>query len=782
MTQPRHFRIFISSPGDVADERALALKVITDLQYDPALRGRLTLEPVAWDQKGAPPMEANLPPQTAIDEGLPKPSECDIVVVIFWSRMGTPLAFEGVSYESGTHYEYEQAMNANRATGSPRVLLYWRDEKIKTDIDDPQFDEKRDQFQRVKKFFAQFKDEETGALRGGYNRYVTPDAFRELLEDHLKIKLKQLLDEDLPAGGAPVIIPALSTEPPALWEGSPFPGLRAFKPADEPIFFGRGRETDALARHIAEGSRFLAVVGASGSGKSSLVGAGLIPRLHKTSGHGWRVVTLTPDELGIRNPFAALAAALMRDLSEINESKLADKLAKNPQLLIELFNRAFPTPETHILLFIDQFEEVFTTVEQQYRLPFVKMIAALTTLASTELQAEIPSTPQPLAHIVTVLTLRGDFYGACVEVPELAALLNVGSYNLPAPSLTALYEMIDRPAARAGLEFEPGLVQRILDDTGEEPGALALMAYTLDELYHGCKAGGILTTVAYDELGGVQGAIGKRSEATYAELDAKAQDALPRIFRELVEVDERGTATRQRAALSKAAPNEADLRLVNAFTEARLLVQSQGEGNKPYLEVAHEALLRSWERLAKWINDTQDDLRLLRVVRQAAQEWERTGHRDDYLWSHERLLPVYAMRERLGVEFTPLEQDFTRPEAERLVEEFKHSNVKEYRQKVIIDRLTEIGEEAIEGLIDCLAFSIRPTGSLLRRVRTSMKQPLIEALKMLDEPAILQLIATVNHTDSAMRQAAVEALGTIGRRTQPKARKNPFSSSSGTIT
>lgn len=158
MTTLRHFRIFLSSPGDVTDERALAIKVIDDLPYDPALRNRVTLEVVAWDQKGAPPMEADQTPQSVIDEGMPKTSECDVVVVIFWSRMGTPMVAEGVHYESGTHYEYEQAIVAKRETGRPRVLLYWRDERIQTDLDDPNFDEKREQLQRVKAFFAHFKD------------------------------------------------------------------------------------------------------------------------------------------------------------------------------------------------------------------------------------------------------------------------------------------------------------------------------------------------------------------------------------------------------------------------------------------------------------------------------------------------------------------------------------------------------------------------------------------------------------------------------------------------
>ena len=133
-TKPTHFRVFLASPGDVADERAIALKVLSDLPYDPLLRGQVTLEAVAWDTIGGPPMEANLTPHEAIRKGLPLPSQCDIFIAVFWARMGTPVEIDGVEYLSGTHYEYEDALSGNRSTGTPRILLYRRESGSALDI------------------------------------------------------------------------------------------------------------------------------------------------------------------------------------------------------------------------------------------------------------------------------------------------------------------------------------------------------------------------------------------------------------------------------------------------------------------------------------------------------------------------------------------------------------------------------------------------------------------------------------------------------------------------
>ncbi len=725
---PRHLRIFLASPGDVVDEREIALAVLDDLPYDPLLRGKITIEDVAWDKRGAgAPILAGMTPQDSIAAGLPRPSECDIVVVIFWSRMGTPLPASyrkagGSRYESGTEWEYEDAVNASRTHGAPYVLLYRRKQPVTVDLDHPDLEEWRAQREKVKRFFDAFRDAD-GSSTSGYAEYEVPGDFRALLEHDLKSLIARILEKPYTGSATSATLP----EP---WKGSPFPGLRAFTADDAPIFFGREREIDALLARIHDHS-FVAVVGASGSGKSSLIAAGVIPRLRLTVGGAgaeeWVVLQLTPDRLGSGDPFASLAAAILHALPRTQQKGLAAKLREDPDLLAALLPR-------WTLVFVDQFEELFTTIQPSLRVPFI----------------------ETLQRVWTIVTVRADFYGHCVEIPALARLVENSTFPLAAPGVAALYDMITRPAARAALTFEDGLAQRILDDTGQEPGALALMAYMLDELH---RRG--LTHAAYEELGGVHGAIGKRSESVFAALGEEEQAALPRVFRELVEVDERGTATRQRAPLARVAASPVARRLTDALTDARLLTQSRGAAGEPVVEVAHEALFRSWTRLAEWTRGAADDLRLLRQVRMAAVEWEHSGRRDDFLWSHERLAPVYALRERLNAETDNMVADFIRPEYERIATAMR-SGLSEARERAAIERLAEIGPSAAQALVTCLQYA--------RNDET--RSDAYRVLSRLGDVAVPHLLETIRNGKGPWREHAVTALTYV----DPSAGKHLLSS------
>jgi formylglycine-generating enzyme required for sulfatase activity len=251
------------------------------------------------------------------------------------------------------------------------------------------------------------------------------------------------------------------------------------------------------------------------------------------------------------------------------------------------------------------------------------------------------------------MTMRADFYHRCLEWPVLDALLAQGLYTLLAPKTGALHEMITRPAELAGLRFEDGLAERILDDTGMEPGALALMAFALNELWQKSQgADGVLTHAAYKSFNGVHGAIGKRAKDTFRSLEGKQtllEAALGSVFRELVEVDERGTATRRRASLSQFTGEAMAEGLVNALTKERLLVTGRGEGHDTMVEVAHEAIFTSWPKFKAWIEATGDDLRLRRQVSQAAIEWDAQGQDKKYLWPDDRVVDVVGMLERLGL-------------------------------------------------------------------------------------------------------------------------------------
>ncbi|MEM6282064.1 MAG: DUF559 domain-containing protein [Chloroflexota bacterium] len=690
----RHFKVFLSSPGDVGMERSIVREVIDTMNQHPFMkRMQITLDLVAWDTPGQfIPFMANEIPQESVNAAMELPEECDIVIVIFWSRMGTPLTQDmtkedGTSYLSGTEWEYHNALEGYQKSGTkPRVLVYRRTQPPSITVTDiTKAQEQLAQYQKVEDFFKAFYDGDT--ILRGFNKYESTDQFRKDVERHLS-KLLEILATEKRQKTAPTSAPA-ALEP--TWEGSPFPGLRAFTPRDAGIFYGRGTETDQLTQLLGK-QHFVAVVGASGSGKSSLVGAGLIPRLRKGETiHGsdqwnlpdydpdtetWTGLRFTPNEQADENPFYALADQLDDLLSE-KRGAIAKQLQQSPDYLSEALAAAHPN--TLFLMFVDQFEEMFTVIEERYRRPFMDMLVAA----------------NDADNLRVVVTVRADFIHHFIAYGRLNTLLNEGMYTLAAPRLGALFQMITLPAQRAGLTFEDGLPEEILDDTGTEPGGLALLAYALDELYHRAENGKI-TSAVYKALEGVQGAIGERAEEAFKQLTGKDEEKealLGRVFRYLVSVDERGVATRQRWTVSRDDLPDDMATLIDVFVDARLLVSSRGT-----LEVAHEALLRSWTRLVQWIEEAQEDLILLRQVRAGAHDWDNRGRPDTFRWNHERLVLVHAMWGRLDERAKVLLDDrdlieaFIEPEVARLVRELEDITTTHTRRYAIGERLADIGD------------------------------------------------------------------------------------------
>ncbi len=590
----RLYRVFLSSPGDVAAERAIARHVIQRLNYDPAIAEYAQLKLIAWDSEDSrTPLLATKTPQQAINEGLLLPSQCDIVIVIFWSRMGTPLdvathgtRLDGKPYESGTEWEYLDASTQSLKEGFPYVIVYRRNEPVSLNPDDPQYDEKYNQYRAVQRFFERSFTSK-GVATGGYNWHSSPTHFEELLSLDIKSVVKRLLLTNVGEANESDF---------DILKISPYPGLNSFSSENETFFYGRGRETDELVGLFRNpNKRFCAVIGATGTGKSSLVGAGLFSQLRANAIEGskdWILLGFTPTSVGV-NPLLAIGVALEPLLLRHgwNASRIASTLSQQPELLDTLCRLALPEdrPWAQVLFFIDQFEELFTAVDNSQRQSFVGLFSHVG------------------MYWRVVIGLRIDFVDQANDYPALVDLLRTDSYLLSAPNDEQLAAMIIRPAEQVGFEFEPKLVERIIDEGRNEADRLVLTAYILGEMFHASKEESQFTHSVYEDLGGIYDAIGNRADAVISQFDVDTQGDVEELFGYLVHFTS-GKFTRRKALLSDIAErdkykNKDTLqRLVSALVETGLLITSWGKEDKPAVEVVHEVLFKHWPQLTNWIN------------------------------------------------------------------------------------------------------------------------------------------------------------------------------------
>ncbi|MFB3094422.1 MAG: toll/interleukin-1 receptor domain-containing protein, partial [Candidatus Acidiferrales bacterium] len=395
----------------------------------------------------------------------------------------------------------------------------------------------------------------------------------------------------------------------------PYRGLQPFREEDAPFFFGREAFTESLVRKV-ERHPLVAVVGASGSGKSSVVRAGLVPHLRKGGGQRiWDVVTLVPGD----RPLHALAAALIPLLEpEMTETdrlaevgKLAGHLAEGHVALRDVVDRILAKqPGTdRLLLVADQWEELYTlTADEQARRRFMDAL-----LETTE-----------KGRLSVVLTLRGDFFGHALSYRRLSDRLQDTVVNLGPMTRQELERAVERPAQEVGLAFEPGLTKRVVEDVGEEPGNLPLLEFALRSLWEERRAGKLLHE-AYEAMGKVQGAMAKEADNVFEKLEPSEQEVAQRVFLQLVQPGEAAGDTRRRATFAEV--GEQARPVVQKLADARLVVTGQDESTgKETIEVAHEALIRNWARLRSWVEPDRTYLLWRQRLRLALAEWERIGH------------------------------------------------------------------------------------------------------------------------------------------------------------
>ena len=428
----------------------------------------------------------------------------------------------------------------------------------------------------------------------------------------------------------------------------PYRGLRVFGAEHAPFFFGRDRDIQRLLERLKHG-RFLAVLGASGSGKSSLVRAGLIPALRAgrlRDSDAWPVAIV---RFGA-HPLESLAAASAafddrRPLTAIIEDLIRGEQGLHLAAHSALVDRP---PRDRAVLVVDQLEEAFTLCSSDE-----ERTRAFDNLAY--------AASRPGGRTIVIVTMRADFYPRLAEHPRIAQLVESAQELVGALGRDGLRQAIEGPAYRVGVDVAPRLADRIIDDAGADPGALPLLEHALLETWLRSHGGG-LTHESYAASGGVAGAVAKRANEVYDELPLAQQDIARRLLLRLTEPGEGVPDTRRRAPLSElrdAGPDgQAMERVIVRFTDERLLTTELDESGAGCVEVAHEALIRGWPRLQGWIDERRVALVLERRITLAASEWERLGRDDSALHRGPQLAEAVEADERGDLDLTERERAF----------------------------------------------------------------------------------------------------------------------------
>ena len=431
---------------------------------------------------------------------------------------------------------------------------------------------------------------------------------------------------------------------------SPYAGLSSFQEADADRFFGRGREIAALVNRISD-RPLLGIVGPSGTGKSSFVRAGLVPVL-KRSGSAWEALVIRPG----RNPLAALAsivAPLMSSSTSVEQDiheqqKLVERLYTEPGYVGSVLRNRARREKRKILLFIDQFEELYTLVpDLKERLAYTACLSGIADDATSPIRV--------------ILSIRSDFLDRVPEDEQFMGELSQGLYFLTPPNREGLKDALVQPAEMAGYRFEsPAMVDNMLEHLEATQGALPLLQFAATQLWElRDPSHRMLTERAYESIGGIAGALASHADSVLAGMTTQERTLVRALFLRLV------TPERTRAIVSVDEVRELTKdagemqRLIDNLVQARLLVvQTGGGASGATVEIVHESLLHSWPTLRRWLDEGQEDAGFLEQLRNAARQWQAKNFDDNLLWRGEMVEEAQRFQRRFRGELPQLQQDF----------------------------------------------------------------------------------------------------------------------------
>ena len=536
---------------------------------------------------------------------------------------------------------------------------------------------------------------------------------------------------------------------------NPYKGLRAFDEVDAADFFGRDDLIGEIVARLAGddlSSRLVLLVGGSGTGKSSVVRAGLLPRVRRGEVPGserWFVATMLPGS----SPFKELAESLQH-VAVAETTGLAEQLADGEGGIDSVLRRLIPDGG-QLLLVVDQFEELFTMASEDDQRGF--------------LDGLIQAVSAPDSRLRVVATLRADFYDRPLSFQRFGAAVNAATVTITAMSPANLEAAIVEPIEQVGARVEPALVAELVRAVVDEPAALPSLQFALFELAERSPDRG-LTFSAYRELGGVDGAIAARAEMLYRSLDDGERVAVRHLFERLVVVDREGEPTRRRASRTELS-GVVDPATVDRWAEARLLTLDRHPQTRvPTVELAHEALLREWPRLRAWIEEDRGQIAVRGNLREAAASWVELDRDEGTLYRGARLQVALDLVDGQGDALPDPEREFldasraARDREEREASEHVARQARSNRRLRV--QLAAIGIALVVALVGgFLAVDQRREAQQERRAATARELATASEASLDDDPerSILLALAAVDETRSSDGSVLPEAESALHR-------------------
>lgn len=608
----KKLRIFISSPGDVQQERLIAKRVISDLSR--VYQDYVILESILWEDL---PLEATASFQEGIDYFLNQ-SPIDIAVFILWSRLGTKLGNsyrkeDGSEYNSGTEYEFDMMYTLRLHTKQPKILVYVKDIEPQFVGTSSYIKELLEQKDKLDSFIEEkFKDRETGT-NYAYWQFNKQQTFEERLRVHLTRLIKEQIGSDV-----------LVRE----WEGNPYVGLRSYTMDESSIFCGRkGLIYDIVGKLLAnseDGEKpTLFVLGESGSGKSSLIKAGVLPQLVETSSKGksFGVEILTPSSLR-GHIYNGLVDLVLKYFPSLKGNPVASDLQNRipDNYDFKYLRHALSQDETMQvpIVFIDQFEELFTDnlITDEERKHCLHLLRGLC----------------ETRQIIMVFSMRNDFYSRFTSYPELGLLKSLSLVvDIPNVSASDIAEIVEEPARKVNKRWERdekgiSLSKKIIEEAVRLQ-SLPLIEFALSELYRECTEADELTFEAYSRIGCLKGAVVQYADKFFSSLSPQEQDAFKGVLGAVITVsnDRDVLFVRKTSIRTNVEKTEIQKAVIQKLIDAHLFISGKDSEGNPTISFVHEILLSSWGILKDWCQEHKDFLTQNDHYEKLARYWKSNG-------------------------------------------------------------------------------------------------------------------------------------------------------------